>query len=97
MVKPSYRGAGHFLRSPRVKLPNHLMGCHRLAGREEEETQVYSVVGFDATDQQLHQQVHTDLRQYLGFPPTAPVMPTLLATASYRLPPWGLRPKRTNT
>ncbi len=50
------------------------MGCHRLAGREAEETQVYSVVGFDAADQQLYQQVHTDLRQHLGF--TAPAVPT---------------------
>lgn len=50
------------------------MGCHRLAGREAEETQVYSVVGFDDGDQQLYEQVHTDLRQHLGF--TASVVPT---------------------
>jgi adenylate cyclase len=48
------------------------MGCHRLAGREAEETQVYSVVGFDDADACLYQQVHTDLRQHLGFTAAVP-------------------------
>jgi adenylate cyclase len=42
------------------------MGSHRLSGREEELTQVYSVVGFDEADTHLYKQVHTALKAYLN-------------------------------
>ncbi len=42
------------------------MGSHRLSGREEELTQVYSVIGFNQADAHLYEEVHTALKAYLN-------------------------------
>jgi adenylate cyclase len=41
-------------------------GCHRLAGREQTEEQVYGVVALKGQDDRLYQQVQQDLQQHLS-------------------------------
>jgi adenylate cyclase len=46
------------------------MGEHNLKGRQENQVSLYSLIGLKGQDQTLYQQVHTSLRQYLGFQET---------------------------
>ncbi len=43
------------------------VGEHTLRGRGEVQTRLYSLVGLKDADHQLYQQVHSELRRYLGF------------------------------
>jgi adenylate cyclase len=43
------------------------MGKHQLKGREENEVQLYSLIGFKGEDPTLYHQVNAKLRRHLGF------------------------------